>query len=159
MTEKKQRKNDRKYERKYDREKYFCFEFFLSLNISDFSLFFMKNLQSLLKKVTPLFPRKPLSKLQSRQAPMFENLVGDSTSHPTTTTTPTKKWGCTRWVRSVSSYLVLEEIFLHDLQRHTPIKQKVTRANNAPYVTIAMRKAIMQACKQKFLRAGKVLWS
>ena len=82
MTERKQRK--------YDREKYFCFEFFLSLNISDFSLFFMKNLQSSLKKVTPLFPRKPLSKLQSRQAPMFENLVGDSTSHPTTTTTPTK---------------------------------------------------------------------
>ena len=78
MTEKKQRKNDRKYERKYDREKYFCFEFFLSLNISDFSLFFMKSLQSPLKKVTPLFPRKPLSKLQSRQAPLFENLVGDS---------------------------------------------------------------------------------
>ena len=96
MTEKKQRKNDRKYERKYDKEKHFCFEFFLSLNISDFSLFFMKNLQSSLKKVTPLFPRKPLSKLQSRQAPMFENLVGDSTSHPTTTTTPTKKWGCKR---------------------------------------------------------------
>ena len=79
MTEKKQRKNDRKYERKYDKEKHFCFEFFLSLNISDFSLFFMKSLQSPLKKVTPLFPRKPLSKLQSRQAPLFENLVGDST--------------------------------------------------------------------------------
>ena len=146
MTEKKQRKNDRKYERKYDKEKHFCFEFFLSLNISDFSLFFMKSLQSPLKKVTPLFPRKPLSKLQSGQA-------------PPTTTTPTKKWGCIRWVRNVSSYLVLEEIFLHDLQRHTPIKHKVTRVNNAPYVTIAMRKAIMQARKQKFFRAGKVLWS
>ena len=59
MIEKKQRKNDRKYEGKYGRDKDFCFEFFLSLNISDFSLFFMKNLQSPLKKPLPSFSENP----------------------------------------------------------------------------------------------------
>ena len=39
---------------------------------------------------------------------------------------------------------MFEEIFLHVLQRHAPIKQKVTRANHAPYVTKAMRKAVMK---------------
>ena len=45
-------------------------------------------------------------------------------------------------VRNVSSHLMSEEIFLHVLQRHTQVKQKVTRANHAPYVTKALRKAI-----------------
>ena len=47
-------------------------------------------------------------------------------------------------VRNVSSYMVFEEIFLHDFQRHDPIKQKVIRANHALCVTKAIRKAIMK---------------
>ena len=35
--------------------------------------------------------------------------------------------------RNVSSYLMFEEIFL--LQKHAPIKRKVTRANHERYVT------------------------
>ena len=47
-------------------------------------------------------------------------------------------------VRNVSSYLVFQEIFLHALRRHTPIKQKLKRVNHAPYATKAMRKVIMK---------------
>ena len=36
---------------------------------------------------------------------------------------------------NVLSYLVFEEIFHHVLLTHAPIKQEVTRANHAPYVT------------------------
>ena len=43
-------------------------------------------------------------------------------------------------VRNVTSYLLFEEIFLHVLQRHASIKQKVTRVNHAQYMTKAMRK-------------------
>ena len=46
--------------------------------------------------------------------------------------------------RNVSFYLVYKEIFVHVLRRHVPIKQEVARANHAPYVTKAMRKAIMK---------------
>ena len=37
--------------------------------------------------------------------------------------------------RNVLSYLVFEEIFHNVLLTHAPIKQKVARANHAPYVT------------------------
>ena len=53
-------------------------------------------------------------------------------------------WKNSLRVRNVSSYLVFEEIFLHVLQRHVSIKQKVTSANHPPYVTKATRKAIMK---------------
>ena len=43
-------------------------------------------------------------------------------------------------VRNVSSYLVFEEIFLHVLQRHVPVKQKVTRASHSPYVTKVLKR-------------------
>ena len=49
--------------------------------------------------------------------------------------------------RNVSAYLVYEQIFLHVLQGHIPIEQalpKQARANHAPYVTKAMRKAVMK---------------
>ena len=42
---------------------------FLSLNISDFSLFFTEKLQPLLKKVSLSFPANLLLKLRSGQAP------------------------------------------------------------------------------------------
>ena len=45
-------------------------------------------------------------------------------------------------VRNVTSFLLFEEIFLHVLQRHASIKQKVTRANHAQYMTKAMRKEL-----------------
>ena len=38
----------------------FAYKLFLSLNISDFNLFFMWKLQTPLKKVTPSFPATPL---------------------------------------------------------------------------------------------------
>ena len=45
-------------------------------------------------------------------------------------------------VRNVTSYLLFEEIFLHVLQRHASIKQKVTRVNHAQYMTKVMRKEL-----------------
>ena len=45
-------------------------------------------------------------------------------------------------VRNVTSYLLFEEIFLHVLQRHASIKQKVTRVNHAQYMTKALRKEL-----------------
>ena len=38
----------------------FAYKLFLSLNISDFDLFLCENCNPPLKKVTPLFPSKPL---------------------------------------------------------------------------------------------------
>ena len=56
----------------YDREKHFCFIRFLSLNLSDFTLFFMTKLQPTpYEKVTSSFPPTSLSKLTSCQAPPF----------------------------------------------------------------------------------------
>ena len=37
-----------------------------------------------------------------------------------------------------------EESFLGVLNKHAPLKKKVLRANHAPYVTKALRKAIMK---------------
>ena len=57
----------------------FVYKLFLSLNISDFSLFFIKNCNAP-EKGHPLFPSNTIQKLQSCQAhQLFENLVGGST--------------------------------------------------------------------------------
>ena len=48
----------------------FVYTLFLSLNTSDFSLFFCK-IATPLKKVTPSFPATFLSKLRSCQTPLF----------------------------------------------------------------------------------------
>ena len=56
----------------------FAYKLFLSLNISNFNLFFMQKLQTFLKKVAPSFPATPLKKLRSCQVPLFQNLVGGS---------------------------------------------------------------------------------
>ena len=37
-----------------------------------------------------------------------------------------------------------EKIFLSILEEHVPLKKKLLRANHAPYVTKALRKAIMR---------------
>ena len=44
----------------------------------------------------------------------------------------------------VHDYTSFEENFLGVLNKHTPLKKKVLRANNVPYVTKALRKAIMK---------------
>ena len=49
----------------------FVYTLLLSLNISDFSLFFFVKIATPLKKVTPSFPATSLSKLRSCQAPPF----------------------------------------------------------------------------------------
>ena len=58
-----------------------------------------------------------------------------------------------------------EEIFKNLLDHHTPLKKKILRANNAPYITAEIRKAIMERCQleniyrktltEKFLKAHK----
>ena len=50
----------------------FVYNLFLSLNISDFILFFCKNCIPLWTKLTLFFPATPLSKLRSCQAPLFK---------------------------------------------------------------------------------------
>ena len=47
----------------------FVYKLFLSLKVSDFSLFFFVKLQPPRKKLPPSFPAIPLSKLRSCQAP------------------------------------------------------------------------------------------
>ena len=44
----------------------------------------------------------------------------------------------------VSTYEVFEKIFLNILNKHAPIKKKYVRANDAPYMTKILRKAIMR---------------
>ena len=44
----------------------------------------------------------------------------------------------------VHDYTSFEENFLGVLNKHTPLKKKVLRLNNVPYVTKALRKAIMK---------------
>ena len=61
----------------------------MSLNIPDFSLFFIENCNTLWKRSPPFFPATPLQKLRFCQTPFFENLVGGSTPHP-----PSRKGGC-----------------------------------------------------------------
>ena len=45
---------------------------------------------------------------------------------------------------TVLDYNSFEENFLGVLNKHAPLKKKVLRANHAPYVTRALRKAIMK---------------
>ena len=42
----------------------------------------------------------------------------------------------------VDSCSKFDEIFLKDLNRHAPLKKKMLRANHAPHVSKALRKAI-----------------
>ena len=44
----------------------------------------------------------------------------------------------------VHDYTSFEENFLGVLNKHTPLKKKVLRLVNVPYVTKALRKAIMK---------------
>ena len=48
----------------------------------------------------------------------------------------------------------LEKIFLSNLNKHAPLKKKVVSANHVPYMTKALRKAIMKrsALENKYLR-------
>ena len=41
-------------------------------------------------------------------------------------------------------YMHFETTFLKVLEQHAPMKKKVLRANNKPYMTKALRKAIMR---------------
>ena len=43
---------------------------------------------------------------------------------------------------SSTKYQLFEKIFLEDLERHAPLKRKLLRANEVPYMTKALRKAI-----------------
>ena len=45
---------------------------------------------------------------------------------------------------TVLDYTSFEENFLGVLNKHAPLKKKVLRANHGPYVTRALRKAIMK---------------
>ena len=55
---------------------------------------------------------------------------------------------------SEKDYFQFELTFLKVLEQHAPMKQKVLRANNKPYMTKALRKAIMRrsTLKTKYLR-------
>ena len=44
----------------------------------------------------------------------------------------------------VNDYSKFEEIFLEVLSKHAPSKKKILRANDKPYMTKALRKAIMK---------------
>ena len=44
----------------------------------------------------------------------------------------------------VVKYAKFEAIFLQSLDKHAPLKSKVLRANNKPYMTSTLRKAIMR---------------
>ena len=43
-----------------------------------------------------------------------------------------------------SSYDTFEEIFISVLNKHAPLRKKILKANHAPYITKALRKAIMR---------------
>ena len=43
---------------------------------------------------------------------------------------------------SIRSYDLFKNIFLNTLNKHAPIKKKMLRANNAPFITKAPRKTI-----------------
>ena len=55
---------------------------------------------------------------------------------------------------SEKDYMHFEITFLKVLERHAPMKQKVLRANNKPYMTKALRKAIMRrsTLKSKYFK-------
>ena len=44
----------------------------------------------------------------------------------------------------VTNYSLLENVFVDVLNKHAPIKKKTVRENHAPYMTKALRKAIMK---------------
>ena len=56
----------------------------------------------------------------------------------------------------ISTYEMFENIFLSILNKHAPQKTKVIRANDKPFMTKALRKAIMRrsALKNKFYKTG-----
>ena len=65
----------------------------MSLNISDFNLFFIRQLQPLWKKVTPSFPANPpLKSWGPIRLTLFENLVEGSLPHPPPPSL-LQKWG------------------------------------------------------------------
>ena len=51
-------------------------------------------------------------------------------------------------------YYHFEVTFLRVLEKHAPMKKKVVRANNKPYMTKALRQAIMRrsALKTRFFK-------
>ena len=59
-------------------------------------------------------------------------------------------------MRAKNSYDIFESVFLRTLNKHAPIKSKVIRANDKPFMTKALRKAIMRrsALKNKFYKTG-----
>ena len=54
----------------------------------------------------------------------------------------------------ISTYSDFEEIFLKVLDKHAPVKKKVVRANDKPFMTKALRRAIMRrsSLRNKFLK-------
>ena len=56
----------------------------------------------------------------------------------------------------INTYGTLEDIFMITLNNHAPQKSKVLRANDKPFMTKALRKAIMRrsALKNKFYKTG-----
>ena len=46
--------------------------------------------------------------------------------------------------QQINEYKHFEQIFLEVLNTHAPIKRKLLRANHVPYMTKALRKAIMK---------------
>ena len=57
-------------------------------------------------------------------------------------------------LENVSTYSEFEETFLKILEKHAPSKQKVYRANDKPYMTKALRRAIMlrSSMKNKYMK-------
>ena len=58
--------------------------------------------------------------------------------------------------KKICEYKIFEEIFLQLLSLHAPTKKKVFLANNMPYMTKTLRKAIMRrsALKNKFYKCN-----
>ena len=81
-------------------KKIFTYKVFLSLNILDFNLFFMWQLQTPWKKSPHLFSQEPPSESWGPvKAPLFENLVGGSTPPPS----PFRKVGGVHTMRTIYS--------------------------------------------------------
>ena len=47
-------------------------------------------------------------------------------------------------LNQISDYNNFENVFLRNLEKHAPLKKKLVRANEAPYITKTLRKAIMR---------------
>ena len=75
----------------------FAYKLFLSLNISDFNLFFMWKLQSPLKKVTLLFPSNSSLKVEILSSPLFLKIWLEA--QPPPPPSPSERGeGCTLWL-------------------------------------------------------------